>query len=58
LKSGERRRNKNSKFDMPKKDIFKNRMEYTWNILESAQNSKKKDLFPWRVKALNLEWSH
>jgi hypothetical protein len=29
LESGERRGNKNSKFDMPKKDIFKNRIEYT-----------------------------
>jgi hypothetical protein len=39
--SGERRGNKNSKFDMPKKVILKNRMEYTWDILESAKNNKK-----------------
>jgi hypothetical protein len=43
--SGERRGNKNSKFDMPKKNILKNRMEYTWDILESAQNIKKKTYF-------------
>jgi ribosomal protein L19E len=58
LESGERRGNKNSKFDMPKKDIFKKRIEYTQNILKSAKNSKKLDLFPWRMNALNLEWSH
>ena len=39
--SGERRGNKNSKLDIPKKRHSKNRLEYTWNMLESAQNSKK-----------------
>jgi hypothetical protein len=58
LESGGRRGNKKSKFDTPKKDIFKNRREYTYNISESAKNSKKMYLFPWDVKALNLKWSH
>jgi hypothetical protein len=52
LENGERRGNKNSNFDIPKIDNFKNRLEYTQNILFPI------DLFPWRVKALNLEWSH
>jgi hypothetical protein len=43
--SEERRRNKNSKFDIPKKDNFKNSLEYTRNILESAKNSKKMTYF-------------
>jgi hypothetical protein len=41
LESGERRGNKNSNLDVPKKDIFKNRLEYTHNIPESTKNSKK-----------------
>jgi hypothetical protein len=58
LESGERRGNKNSKFDIPKKDILKNRLENTWNIPESTKDSKKWTYFLWRVKDLNLEWSH
>jgi hypothetical protein len=42
--SGERRGNKNSKFDIPKKDNLKNRLEYTRNILESAKNSRKRPI--------------
>jgi hypothetical protein len=57
LESGECRGYKNSKFDIPKKNFFKKRLEYTWNILESTKIVKK-NLFPWSVKALNLEWSH
>jgi hypothetical protein len=41
---GERRGNKNSKFDIPKKDNLKNRLEYTRNILESAKNSRKRPI--------------
>ena len=44
LESGERRGNKNSKFDIPKKDNLKNRLEYTRNILESAKNSRKRPI--------------
>ena len=58
LESGERRENKISKLDKPKKVFFVNRKEYTWYILEYAKNNKKLDLFPWNVKALKLKWSH
>ena len=57
LESGERRENKNSKLDRPKKDVFKNSQEYTWYIPEYAKIVKI-DLFLWNVKALKLKWSH
>jgi hypothetical protein len=41
LESGERRGNKISNLDRTKKDIFKNKPEYTQNIPESAKNSNK-----------------
>jgi hypothetical protein len=65
LESGERRGNKNSNLDVPKKDFLKNRLEYTHNIPESAKNSKKigpisVGCIGHKIKkmALNLEWSH
>ena len=33
-------------------------MDYTWYISEFAKNSKKLDLFPWKVKAVYFKWSH
>jgi hypothetical protein len=45
VESRERRGNKNSKFDIPKKDNLKNRLEYTRNIIESAKNNLKKTYF-------------
>ena len=47
---GEHRVIKNSKFDIPNLGSFKNSLEYTQNILESAENSKKMYLFPWEVR--------
>jgi hypothetical protein len=37
----------NSKLARLKLGHSKNRHEYSWNILESTNNSKKLDLFPW-----------
>jgi hypothetical protein len=41
LESGERRRDKNSKLGRLKLGHSKNRLEYSWNILESINNSIK-----------------
>ena len=50
MESGERRGNKNSKLNIPKKYIFKDRLEYTSNILEYAKNSKKRGPISVEVK--------
>ena len=55
---GEHRGIKNSKIDTPNLGMFKNRPEYTRNILDSAKNSKKCVPISVGGKAPNLKWSH